>query len=48
MLFSKSSEEDNDSKIDMAVSWLKRNQVRRAVVIADSWYTNATLIESCE
>ena len=48
MLFSKSSEEDSDSKIDMAVSWLKRNRVRRAVVIADSWYTNAPLIESCK
>ena len=39
MLFSKSSEEErgsNDSKIDMAISWLKRNEVRRAVVIADS------------
>ncbi len=48
MLFSKSSEEDNDSKIDMAISWLKRNKVRRAVVIADSWYTNAPLIESCK
>ena len=48
MLFSKSSEEDNDSMIDMAISWLKRNRVRRAVVIADSWYTNAPLIESCK
>jgi len=51
MLFSKSSEEErgsSGSKIDMAISWLKHNEVRHAVVIADSWYTNAPLIESCK
>jgi len=42
MLFSASSEEKDkstDSKNEMAVCWLKANNVSDAVVIGDSWYT---------
>ncbi len=51
MIFARSSKdpsESYDSKIDMAVSWLKKNDVQGSLVIADSWYTNSTLIESCK
>jgi IS4 transposase len=50
MLFTAGSEEKDksaDSKNEMAVCWLKANKVSDAVVIGDSWYTNAYIIESC-
>ena len=50
MLFSAGSEEKDkstDSKNEMAVCWLKANNVSDVVVIGDNWYTNAYIIESC-
>jgi len=51
MLFAKPSKEEGEpyrSKIEMAISWLKDHSIRGAIIIADSWYTNAPLIESCK
>ncbi len=51
MQFAKSSKdpsESYDSKLDMSISWLRDNEVRKSLVIADSWYTNSILIEACK
>jgi len=37
----------NQTKNEMALSWLKANDVEGSIVLADSWYTNSTLIEGC-
>jgi len=51
MLFAKPSKEEGEpyrSKIEMAISRLKDHFIRGAIIIANSWYTNAPLIESCK
>ncbi|MEA1883562.1 MAG: transposase [Thermotogota bacterium] len=40
-------EEQQQSKNDLLVNWLKANQEKADVIVADSWYTNAYLIEAC-
>ena len=48
MLFADSCKgKSNKTKNDMALSWLKENDVKDSIILADSWYTNSTLIEGC-
>jgi len=39
--------EEQQTKNDLLVNWLKANSVKTDVIVADSWYTNGYLIEAC-
>src|SRR6056297_2119143 len=39
--------QQQQSKNDMLVNWLKVHHKEADVIVADSWYTNAYLIEAC-
>jgi len=46
-LKAKRKEAQQQTKNDILVNWLKANQEKVDVIVADSWYTNAYLIEVC-
>ncbi len=46
MMFSNSKE--GPTKIERLIDWLKENEIRDAVLLGDSWYTNSHVIESCK
>ena len=48
MLFADTGKsKNNKTKNELALSWLKANDVKDSIILADSWYTNSTLIEGC-
>ena len=48
MLFANTGKsKNNKTKNELALSWLKANDVKDSIILADSWYTNSTLIEGC-
>jgi len=46
MMFSNSN--GGPTKIERLIDWLKENEIRDAVLLEDSWYTNSHVIESCK
>ena len=46
MMFSNSN--GGPTKIERLIDWLKENEIRDAVLLGDSWYTNSHVIESCK
>jgi hypothetical protein len=44
MMFSNSIE--GPTKIERLIDWLKENEIRDAVLLGDSWYTNSHVVES--
>jgi hypothetical protein len=39
---------EGPTKIERLIDWLKENEIRDAVLLGDSWYTNSHVIESCK
>ena len=46
MMFSNSN--GGPTKSERLIDWLKENEIRDAVLLGDSWYTNSHVIESCK
>jgi len=46
-LKARQKKEQQQTKNDMLVNWLKAHPENTDVIVADSWYTNAYLIEAC-
>ena len=47
MMFAGSpKKKSHQTKNEMVISWMKTNEIRDVIVVADSWYTNAPIMES--
>jgi IS4 transposase len=48
MMFTGSAKETpHTTKNELVVAWMKANTIKDVVIVADSWYTNSYLIETC-